>query len=171
VKQIQPFFMFKRAAEDAANFYATIFPNSKVLAKTYWSENEINNLAGKIPQEYMPGPVGSVKGVTVMLNGQKFEFWNGGSPFDFSMGISMWTNCETQEEIDTQYTGLAANGGEELDCGWVKDKFGVFWQVAPAFISEVMNGPDREKAERMTMEIWKMKKLDLARIKEAAGIK
>src|SRR4051812_29391621 len=106
MKQIQPFLMFKKQAEEAAKFYVNIFPNSKILNTTYWGEREIKFMEKNFPKDQMPGKAGSVKVVSFELNGQKFEACNGGSPFDFSMGISLYTNCETQEEIDMHSAAL-----------------------------------------------------------------
>lgn len=167
MKQIQAFLMFKKGAENAAEFYVNIFPNSKILNKTRWGEQEIKWMEGRFSKEQIPGPVGSVKVVTFELNGQRFEACNGGSPFDFSMGVSLYTNCDTQEEIDTQTEALLSDGGEQLDCGWVKDKFGVYWQVAPAILADMLRSPDQHKAERVAMALYKMKKIDIAMLKQA----
>lgn len=167
MKQIQPFLMFKKHAEDAAEFYVDIFPNSRILNKTYWGEKEIKWMESRFPKDQIPGSVGSVKVVTFELNGQRFEACNGGSPFDFSMGVSLYTNCDTQEEIDKHTEALVADGGEQLDCGWVKDKFGVYWQVAPTILAEMLNSPDQNRAERVALALYDMKKLDIAKLKKA----
>ncbi len=169
MKQIQPFLMFKKHAEDAAKFYVSIFPNSKIVSTTFWGGEEIKWMEGQFPKDQIPGKAGSVKVVTFVLNGQKFEACNGGSPFDFSMGLSLCTNCETQEEIDDYTEALLADGGEQLDCGWVKDKFGVYWQVVPAVLSDMLRNSDQQKAEHAALAVYKMKKLDIAKIKQAFG--
>lgn len=163
--------MFKRDAEAAAELYVSVFPNSKIINKTYWSELEIDEMKKLgFPDDQLPGAAGSVKTISFEINGQRLEACNGGSPFEFSMGISLFTNCESQEEIDQHTEALLHGGGEQLDCGWVKDRFGVFWQVAPAFIVEVMDGPDKERAARMSVALFQMKKFDLAKLKAAAGL-
>lgn len=170
MKQITPYLMFKRGAEDAANSYVSTFPDSKIINKTYWSKLEIDELKKTLPEDQLPGPVGSVKTVSFEISGQRFEACNGGNPFEFSMGISLFTNCESQEEIDKHTEALIRGGGEQLDCGWVKDRFGVYWQVAPAFMVDVMNGPDEERAARMSVALYQMKKIDIAKLKVAAGL-
>lgn len=171
MKQITPYLMFKRDAEEAAKLYISVFPNSKIINKTYWSELEIDDLKKKgFPEDQLPGAAGSVKTVSIELNGQRFEACNGGSPFEFAMGISLFTNCESQEEIDKQTEALLRSGGEQFDCGWVKDRFGLFWQIAPAFMVDVMNGPDRERAARISVALFQMKKIDIAKLKAAAGL-
>ncbi|OFZ55975.1 MAG: hypothetical protein A2428_09510 [Bdellovibrionales bacterium RIFOXYC1_FULL_54_43] len=171
MKQITPYLMFKRDAEAAAEFYVSVFPNSKIIKKTYWSELEIDDMKKKgFPEDQLPGAAGSVKTVSIEINGQRFEACNGGSPFEFSMGVSFFTNCETQEEIDNYTEALLSDGGEQFDCGWVKDRFGLFWQVAPAFMVDVMNGPDSELAARVSVALFQMKKIDIAKLKAVAGL-
>jgi predicted 3-demethylubiquinone-9 3-methyltransferase (glyoxalase superfamily) len=170
MKQITPYLMFKREAEAAADLYVSVFPNSKIINKTYWSKLEIDDMKKSgFSEDELPGSAGSIKTVSIELNGQRFEACNGGSPFEFSMGISLFTNCESQEEIDQHTEALLRGGGEQLNCGWVKDRFGLFWQIAPAFMVDVMNGPDKEQAARMSVALFQMHKIDIARLRAAAA--
>jgi predicted 3-demethylubiquinone-9 3-methyltransferase (glyoxalase superfamily) len=162
--------MFKNQAEKAAELYVSVFPNSRIVHKSHWSELEIDAMKKRgFSGSELPGAPGSVKTVSLEINGQRLDASNGGSPFEFSMGISFFTNCESQEEIDRHTDALLRAGGQQLDCGWVKDPFGVFWQIAPAFLAEVLSGPDPDVAARVTVALFEMKKIDLARLKAVAG--
>jgi predicted 3-demethylubiquinone-9 3-methyltransferase (glyoxalase superfamily) len=167
MKQIQPFLMFKKNAEEAIALYVNTFPGSKILNTTYWSEQEVKWMEAQFPKDMVPGKAGSVKVVSFELNGQRFDACNGGSPFDFSMGISLYANCESQEEIDRVSEALIANGGDQLDCGWVKDRFGVYWQIVPSLLQEMESSPDKKKAERVSMALYGMKRIDLKKLQDA----
>jgi predicted 3-demethylubiquinone-9 3-methyltransferase (glyoxalase superfamily) len=139
--------MFNDKAEEAMNFYASIFKNSKIV-------------------NTMPGPNGSVMGGTVELDGQQLMTFNGGPHFSFSQGNPLFVKAETQEEIDHLYEELSV-GGEKQQCGWVTDKFGVSWQIIPPILGQLLGGPDREKANRVLQAMLKMKKIDIAELKNA----
>ena len=147
MQKITTFLMFNDKAEEAMNFYASVFRNSKIV-------------------NTMPGPNGSVMGGTVELEGQQLMTFNGGPHFSFSQGISLFVKAETQEEIDHLYEKLS-DEGEKQQCGWVTDKFGVSWQIIPPILGELLRDPDREKANRVLQAMLKMKKIDIAALKTA----
>ncbi|PYT92620.1 MAG: hypothetical protein DMG36_14015 [Acidobacteria bacterium] len=151
--KISPFLWFDRQAEEAANFYIKIFKNSKILNITRYGE------AG-------PGPKGSVMTIEFTLDGQEFIALNGGPHFKFNEAISFSVDCKTQEEVDMYWAKLS-EGGEEQPCGWLKDKFGLSWQVNPTILGEMLGDPDPQKAERVTEAMLKMKKIDIAALKKA----
>jgi len=151
--KISPFLWFDRQAEEAANFYIKIFKNSKILNITRYGE------AG-------PGPKGSVMTIEFTLDGQEFIALNGGPHFKFNEAISFSVDCKTQEEVDLYWAKLS-EGGEEQPCGWLKDKFGLSWQVNPTILGEMLGDPDPQKAERVTEAMLKMKKIDIAALKKA----
>jgi predicted 3-demethylubiquinone-9 3-methyltransferase (glyoxalase superfamily) len=167
MQQIQPFLMFKKQAEEAIALYVKTFPNSKILNTVYWTEKEVQWMKDNLKPEDVAGPAGSVKTVEFEIKGQRFDACNGGNAFDFSMGISLCVNCETQEEIDKFSQALSAEGGEQLNCGWVKDKFGVYWQIIPASLQKMLNSPDRKKAERVNLALNEMKKIDMKKLDRA----
>jgi len=151
--KISPFLWFDRQAEEAANFYIKIFKNSKILNITRYGE------AG-------PGPKGSVMTIEFTLDGQEFIALNGGPHFKFNEAISFSVDCKTQEEVDMYWAKLS-EGGQEQPCGWLKDKFGLSWQVNPTILGEMLGDPDPQKAERVTEAMLKMKKIDIAALKKA----
>ena len=151
--KISPFLWFDRQAEEAANFYIKTFKNSKILNITRYGE------AG-------PGPKGSVMTIEFTLDGQEFIALNGGPHFKFNEAISFSVDCKTQEEVDLYWAKLS-EGGEEQPCGWLKDKFGLSWQVNPTILGEMLGDPDPQKAERVTEAMLKMKKIDIAALKKA----
>ena len=153
--KITPFLWYDNQAEEAANFYVSIFKNSKVLGVTRYGE------AG-------PGPKGSVLTAAFELAGQKFTALNGGPQFKFTEAISFVVNCETQEEVDYFWEKLIAGGGQESMCGWLKDKYGLSWQVVPAILPELLQETDPEKSNRVMQALMQMKKLDIATLKQAA---
>jgi predicted 3-demethylubiquinone-9 3-methyltransferase (glyoxalase superfamily) len=154
-QRISPFLWFDGQAEDAARFYISIFRNSKILKTTRYGE------AG-------PGPKGTVMTVKFELDGQEFIALNGGPHFKFSEAISFSIDCETQQEIDDYWQKLSA-GGEEGPCGWLKDKFGVSWQVNPTILDEMLSDPDPQKAARAMEAMLKMKKMNIADLERAYG--
>jgi predicted 3-demethylubiquinone-9 3-methyltransferase (glyoxalase superfamily) len=154
-QKITTFLWFDNNAEEAANFYVSVFKNSKVLTKTFYGD------AG-------PGPKGAVMTVEFLLDGQEFTALNGGPQFKFSESISLVVHCKTQEEVDYFWEKLS-EGGQEVECGWVKDKYGLSWQVTPDILLELIADPDREKAERVFSAMLKMKKLDIAELQKAAS--
>jgi predicted 3-demethylubiquinone-9 3-methyltransferase (glyoxalase superfamily) len=153
MQKITPYFWFDSQAEEAAHFYTSLFKNSRVLETTRYSEG-------------MPMPAGTVLTVTFELDDQQFVALNGGSHFQFSEAISLFVNCETQEEVDVLWEKLS-EGGEESMCGWLKDKFGLSWQIIPAGLTELLHGPDPVKAARAVQCMFTMKKIDLAKIRQA----
>lgn len=151
-QKIVPCLWFDTQAEDAARFYVSVFKNSKVGRISHY-DSAGNDIHGR--------PDGSVMTVEFELDGQRFVGLNGGPHFKFTEAISLQIHCETQEEIDYYWEALTA-GGEEGPCGWLKDKFGLSWQVAPTALIEMLLDPDRNKRERVMDAFMKMKKFDIA---------
>jgi predicted 3-demethylubiquinone-9 3-methyltransferase (glyoxalase superfamily) len=156
-QRITPFLWFDDQAEAAANFYVSIFANSRVCGVTRYDE-EGAKAAGR--------PRGSVMTVAFELDGQEFTALNGGPLFKFTEAISLVVNCETQDEVDHFWEMLSA-GGQEVQCGWLRDRFGVPWQVVPTALPEMLQDPDPEKARRVMSAMLKMRKLDIAGLKSA----
>ncbi len=154
LSKITPCLWFDTRGEEAATFYTGIFPNSRIVQVSHYTD------AG-------PRPAGMVLMVEFELDGQSFLALNGGPEFTFDEAISFQVNCESQEEIDQYWSALSA-GGEEGPCGWLKDRFGVSWQINPtALMSEVLSGPDTGKAARAMKAVLGMGKLDIAEIQRA----
>ena len=154
-QKITPFFWYDNQAEEAMNFYVSIFKNSRVLGVIRYGKSG-------------PGPEGSVLTAAFELEGQKFTALNGGPRFKFNESVSFVVNCETQEEIDYFWEKLSSDGGQESQCGWLKDKFGLSWQVVPTILPELITSKDPKKSESVMQAIMQMKKLDLAKLKQAA---
>jgi len=154
-QKITPFLWFDTRAEEAAQFYSSIFKNSKILHVSRYGD------AG-------PGPKGSVMVVSFELAGQQFTALNGGPRFTFSEAFSFVVNCENQQEIDEYWSKLTADGGQESMCGWLKDKFGFSWQIVPTELGKLMSNKDPRKASRVMVALLKMRKLDIAKLKAAA---
>lgn len=157
MQKITPFLWFDANAEEAANFYVTIFKNSKVGRISRYPE-VAEQAAGK--------PAGSVMTVEFQLDGQDFVGLNAGPHFKFTEAVSFVVNCETQEEVDEYWSKLSA-GGAESQCGWLKDKYGLSWQITPIALTEMMQDKDPEKANRTMKAMLEMKKLDIATLKQA----
>jgi predicted 3-demethylubiquinone-9 3-methyltransferase (glyoxalase superfamily) len=155
MQKITPFLWFDNNAEEAMNFYTSVFENSKI---------------GKVSRypEGSPGPAGSVMTGTFQIAGQEFIVLNGGPQFKFTEAVSFVVNCESQEEIDKYWNKLTADGGKEVECGWLKDKFGLSWQITPTILYELLSNPDREKSKRAMQAMMNMKKIDIEGIKRAA---
>ena len=153
--KITPCLWFDTDGEEAANHYTSIFKNSRILHVTHYGS------AG-------PRPAGTVMTVSFELDGQPFVALNGGPEFTFDEAISFQVNCESQEEIDEFWTKLS-EGGEEGPCGWLKDKYGVSWQIVPTRVLELVTDPDPEKAARATAAMLQMQRLDIAAIEQAAA--
>ena len=151
--RITTFLTFAGRAEEAVAFYTSIFDNSKVLSTTDYGE------AG-------PGEPGSLMSASFELDGQEFYALNGGPSFTFSQGISLFVDCETQDEVDRYWEKLS-EGGEPGPCGWLTDRFGVSWQVVPKVLPEYLRADDREAAKRALDAMLKMTKLDVATLREA----
>ncbi len=158
-QRITPSLWFDSEAEQAAAFYTGIFRNSRIVAVSRYGE------AGR---EIHGRPPGSVMVVAFELDGQTFSALNGGPLFKFNESISFQINCETQEDVDYYWTRLSAGGDERAQqCGWLKDRYGLSWQVVPTVLAELMSDPDPGKADRVMTAILQMKKLDIAKLKQA----
>ncbi|HKZ80025.1 MAG TPA: VOC family protein [Pyrinomonadaceae bacterium] len=152
-QKITPFLWFDNNAEEAVNFYVSIFPNSKVLTVSRYGD------AG-------PGPKGTVMTASFQLYGQEFTALNGGPHFKFTEAISLVVHCETQEEVDEYWEKLSA-GGQKSQCGWLKDKYGLSWQIVPNALIELGQDKDPEKAKRVMEAMLQMSKLDINKLKQA----
>jgi predicted 3-demethylubiquinone-9 3-methyltransferase (glyoxalase superfamily) len=156
-RRITPFLWFDENAEEAAKFYVSVFRNSRIVNIAHYGE------AGAAASGR---PKGSVMTVSFTLDGQEFVALNGGPVFTFSPAISFAVGCKTQKEIDELWEKLS-EGGEELECGWLKDRYGVAWQIMPAALVEMMDDSDPERSERVMQAMLQMKKLDIAVLKKA----
>jgi len=154
VKKVTTFLTFKDQAEEAVKQYTSIFKNSRILSTSRYGD------AG-------PGPKGSLMSANFELDGQEFIALNGGPSFEFSQGISLLVDCQTQEEVDTFWEKLS-DGGSKGPCGWLTDRFGVSWQVVPRVLSELLNDPDEAKAGRVMKAMLRMSKIDIAQLEQAA---
>jgi predicted 3-demethylubiquinone-9 3-methyltransferase (glyoxalase superfamily) len=152
MQRITPFLWFDDQAEEAMNFYVSIFKNSKVGRVTRYGE------AG-------PGPKGSVMSATFQLEGQEFMALNGGPHFSFTPAISFFVNCETQEEVDELWKKLSA-GGKTERCGWLKDKYGLSWQIIPSALGRLMGDNNAAKAQSVMKAMLEMDKIDIARLQQ-----
>jgi len=152
-QKITPFLWFDTQAEEAANFYVSIFKNSKVTAMTRYGDSG-------------PGPKGSVMTVAFTLDGQQFTALNAGPQFPFTEAVSFVVNCETQDEIDYFWEKLSA-GGKKVECGWLKDKFGLSWQIVPTEFFEMISNATPQQSDRVMRALMQMEKLDLAKLKQA----
>jgi len=152
-QRITPCLWFNENAEEAVKFYSSVFKNFKTRTVTYYSEGG-------------PMPKGTVLTISFQIDGQEFLALNGGPDFKFTEAISFVVNCKTQKEIDYYWEKLS-RGGEKSVCGWLKDKFGLSWQVAPANINQLLSDKDPEKSSRVFQAIMKMKKLDIDTLKRA----
>ena len=160
MQKITPFLWFDDQAEDAVNFYTSLFKNSKIVRILRYTE-EAAEKSGR--------PVGSVLTIEFEIEGQKFVALNGGPLFKFNESISFVVNCETQEEVDYFWGKLTADGGEESQCGWLKDKFGLSWQVTPTVLIDMLHDKDPEKAERVMKAMLQMQKIEIPKLKAAYG--
>lgn len=154
MQKISPFLWFDNQAEEAVRFYTSIFPNSAIRATSYYGD------AG-------PGPKGSVMTMAFELDGQPFAALNGGPHFKFTEAISFVVNCDTQDEVDRCWEKLLEGGGQEVQCGWLKDRFGLSWQIVPTALIEMLRDPDPERTKRVMQAMFPMKKLDIAGLKRA----
>jgi len=153
MQKITPFLWFNGNAEDAMNFYTSIFKNSKIGRITRYGD------AG-------PGPKGTVMSATFQLDGQEFMALNGGPQFKFTEAISFFVNCETQEEVDELWEKLSA-GGQKSRCGWLKDKYGLSWQIIPSALGEMLGDKDPEKSRRVMKAMLQMDKIDIKGLEQA----
>jgi predicted 3-demethylubiquinone-9 3-methyltransferase (glyoxalase superfamily) len=150
-----PWLWFDTEGEEAATFYTSVFPNSKIADVAHYGS------AG-------PRPEGSVLTVAFEFDGQEFVALNGGPEFTFNESVSFLVECESQDEVDRYWSELSA-GGEEGPCGWLKDRFGLSWQVVPMRLNELLADPDREKSQRVMSAMLEMKKIDVAALERAAA--
>jgi predicted 3-demethylubiquinone-9 3-methyltransferase (glyoxalase superfamily) len=153
MQKITPFLWFNDNAEEAANFYVSVFKNSKVLGVSHYGKEG-------------PGDDGTVMTVSFVLDGEEFIALNGGPMYKFSEAVSFFVSCDTQEEIDELWEKLS-EGGEKRECGWLKDKFGVSWQIVPSFLPKLLNEGDQGRLDRVTKAVWQMEKLDLKVLQDA----
>jgi predicted 3-demethylubiquinone-9 3-methyltransferase (glyoxalase superfamily) len=159
MQKITPCLWFDNQAEEAVNFYSSIFNNSKIRSVVRYGE-EGAKVSGR--------PTGTVMTVTFQLEGQEFMALNGGPHFKFTEAISLLVNCKTQEEMDELWEKLSV-GGETGVCGWLKDKYGLSWQIVPTVLGEMMQDKDAEKTETVMKALLQMKKLDIQRLEQAYG--
>lgn len=148
MSKITPFLWFDNNAEEAMNLYTSIFKNSKVLSTS-------------------PGPNGTIMSATFELNGQQFMVLNAGPVFTFNEAVSFFIDCDTQEEVDYYWNALTANGGEQGNCGWLKDKFGLSWQVVPKLLVQLLSDPNPAKAQAAMQAMLQMNKIDSAALQAA----
>ena len=153
MQRITTFLTFNNQAEEAVNLYVSIFPNSRILSINRYGEGA-------------PISAGTVMSATFELDGQQFTALNGGPHFTFSDGISLFVSCQTQEEVDELWAKLSA-GGSPGPCGWLKDKFGVSWQIIPTVLGELLGDPDPAKAQRVMQAMLQMSKIDIATLRQA----
>jgi predicted 3-demethylubiquinone-9 3-methyltransferase (glyoxalase superfamily) len=158
MQKITPFLWFDDQAEEAVKFYTSVFKNSKVGRILRYGE-EAASKSGR--------PAGSVLTIEFEIEGQKFVALNGGPQFKFNESVSFVVNCETQEEVDYFWGKLIADGGEESQCGWLKDKFGLSWQVTPTVLIDMLHDKDSEKTERAMKSMLQMQKIDIEKLKAA----
>jgi predicted 3-demethylubiquinone-9 3-methyltransferase (glyoxalase superfamily) len=156
MQKITPFLWFDSQAEEAVAFYLSVFKDGKIHTTTRYPEGG-------------PGTAGAVMTIAFELKGQQFVAMNGGPGFPFTNAVSLVVNCDSQEEIDDFWEKLAADGGEQIQCGWLRDKFGMPWQIVPSQIWDWLNGDDPARVQRVTAGVWQMEKLDLAELEHAAG--
>jgi predicted 3-demethylubiquinone-9 3-methyltransferase (glyoxalase superfamily) len=153
MQRISPFLWFNDQAEEAMNYYTSLFPDSKVLNVTRYGDAA-------------PGPKGAVMSATFRLAGQEFMALNGGPQFKFTEAISLFVNCQTQEEVDQLWQKLSADG-ETGRCGWLKDKYGLSWQIIPTALGEMLQDPDAEKSNRVMQAMLQMSKIEIAGLQRA----
>jgi predicted 3-demethylubiquinone-9 3-methyltransferase (glyoxalase superfamily) len=152
--KITPFLWFDGKVEEAANFYTTVFGNSEIINLT------------RLPGE-SPGKTGVVTVATINISGLEFMLLDGGPMFKFTEAVSFYVHCKTQEEVDDLWGKLTADGGQESMCGWLKDKYGLSWQIIPDALSQLMGDPNRAKAKNVMDAMLKMRKIDIAALKQA----
>jgi predicted 3-demethylubiquinone-9 3-methyltransferase (glyoxalase superfamily) len=155
MQKITPWLWFDTEGEEAATFYTSVVPNSRIVDITRYGS------AG-------PRPEGTVMTVSFELDGQEFVALNGGPEFTFSEAVSFQVDCETQDEVDSYWSQLSA-GGEEGPCGWLKDRYGVSWQIVPTALPRLLGDPDPERSQRVMQAMLKMKKLDIDALERAAA--
>ena len=160
MQKITPFLWFDDQAEEAVNFYTSLFKNSKI-GRIFRNPQEAAEKTGR--------PVGSVLTIEFEIEGQKFVALNGGPLFKFNESVSFVINCETQEEVDYFWGKLIADGGEDSACGWLKDKFGLSWQVTPTVLIDMLQDSDEKKSGRVMQAMLQMQKIEIPKLKAAYG--
>lgn len=155
MQKITPCLWFDDRAEEAARFYASVFKNSRIGEITHYGQGA-------------PRPKGSVLTVRFHLDGQEFLALNGGPQFKFTEAVSFIVNCESQDEVDLMWEKLS-EGGEKVQCGWLKDKYGMSWQIVPTVLAKMLSDPDPARAERVLQAVLRMKKLDIKGLEDAYG--
>ncbi len=158
MQKITPFLWFDDQAEEAVNFYISIFKNSRIISTSRYDE-ESNKIAGR--------KAGSVMTISFEIEGQEFTALNGGPIYKFTESVSFVINCDTQEEIDHYWNRLVEGGGTEVQCGWLKDKYGLSWQVTPRKLGELMSSSDPARSERVMGALLKMKKIIIYDLQKA----
>ena len=156
MSKISPYLWFDDKAEEAMNYYCSVFPDAKPGDVVRYGD-ALPELAGKVMM------------VTFELYGQKIMAINGGPKFEFNEAVSLYIDCEDQQEVDGLWYKLRSDGGQEGQCGWVKDKYGLSWQIIPKQLGELMSNPDPEKSKRVMQAMLQMKKIDVAELEKAAG--
>ncbi|RMI25198.1 VOC family protein [Streptomyces triticirhizae] len=154
-QKIITFLWFDQQAEEAVQLYTSIFDDSRVIDVQRYGE-------------VGPGEEGSVMTIEFELAGQRYLALNGGPEFRFNEAISLYVNCDSQEEVDNYWSKLTADGGQEVQCGWLKDRFGLSWQIVPRVLTELLADPDRARSQRAMKAMLGMKKLDIQALREAA---
>ncbi|MEU6237181.1 VOC family protein [Kitasatospora sp. NPDC047058] len=155
MQKITTFLWYDDRAEEAAAFYTSLFPDSRITGTTHYTGTG-------------PGEAGKVMTVEFELDGQRFTALNGGPQFRFTEAVSLQVDCEDQQEVDRLWAGLTADGGEEGPCGWLKDRFGLSWQITPRVLLELVADPDRAKADRVIAVMMRMGKLEIQPLLDAA---
>jgi predicted 3-demethylubiquinone-9 3-methyltransferase (glyoxalase superfamily) len=154
MQKIAPCLWFDGTAEEAAHFYTSVFADSRIATVMHYTD------AG-------PGPEGKVLAITFEIEGQEFMALNGGPQFPFTPAISLFVHCSSQQEVDRYWTKLIEGGGSPWQCGWLKDRFGVSWQIVPDALGDMLRDPDKAKASRVMAAMMKMVKLDVAQLEQA----
>jgi predicted 3-demethylubiquinone-9 3-methyltransferase (glyoxalase superfamily) len=155
--RITPFLWFDNCAEEAVTFYASVFPGARIVERSTY-------LAGG------PGPAGALLSATIEIEGQQLIAFNAGPnfpKFEFSTALSLFISCDTQQEVDHFWARLPEGGGRTLQCGWLRDRFGVSWQVVPRALGRLLRDPDRARSQRAMQAMLQMTKLDIARLEQA----
>src|SRR5262245_61277939 len=158
MQKITPFLWFDNQAEEAVKFYTSVFKNCKIVETSHYGE-EGSKVAGR--------PKGSVMTITFQIDDQEFIALNGGPLYKFTEAISFVVNCNTQQEVDEYWEKLTAAGGEEIQCGWLKDKFGLCWQIVPTILNKLIQDKDPQKSQRAMNAMLQMKKLDIKGLEDA----
>lgn len=154
-QKVTTFLWFDTEAEEAVNFYVSVFKNGKILKKVHYGDSG-------------PKPKGTIMTIDFELDGQRFVALNGGPEFKFNESVSLVVNCKTQDEVDYFWEKLSSAGGRKVECGWLKDKYGLSWQVWPEVIEELLTDDDPERTNRVMEAVMQMKKLDIKKLEQAA---